>query len=698
MTGTSFRQYGVFVLGVISLTFLAYFPSLLNGFTNWDDPVYLTDNPLVQELTISNFTEIFSTFQIANYHPITLLSLSIEHMLVGLNPFIYHLSNLLLHLLNTWLVIIFVRKLDGQFKVALLAGLIFGIHPMHVESVAWISERKDLLYTLFYLLGLITYIASINRPEGKLNLRYVSLTLLLFLFACLSKGMAVAFPLSLVAIDIFKRRIAVKSILEKVPFFVISIGFGLIAIFAQAYSEAIRLDRLFHFYDRILIICFNVFYYLQQFVLPLKLSPVHPYPEIIPQTWIIYPGILLILAGFLIRYSKRLGNRLVLFGGLFFFSNIILVCQLVPLGSSIVAERYSYLAYLGLCIPTSYYILELHQYLKKKRRFWQKGILVSAVGATMLLLGFTTYEQCLVWHDSVSLWDQALNHYPGSVQALESRGKAFLTIQDYEEAKVDLMEALELEPNASPVLNNLGVVFSKLNQFDVAIDYFSRSININPTVFNSFLGRGHAYFSLGKNRLALNDFDKSILLADANPDGYANRGAVLMELDEKQAGLASLNLALTIEPFHELALLTRANYYSEVDDFPKAINDFKNLLTVSPDHVEALNNLGFICAIQGDYTKAISYFSGALKTKPDYPMGLKNRGLAFLKEKNYQHAITDFDMALKLDKEYGIVYYYRSQAHYEIGDTAKALSDALNAKRLDVDLEEEYLIKLNQHH
>ena len=229
--------------GILLLTFLLFYNTLTNNFVNLDDSGYVKDNPDIKDLSARNIAAIFSSFYNANYHPLTTLSYAIEYNLFALNAKPYHVVNLLIHLLNVFMVFRLVKKISNKPEVALLVALFFAVHPMHVESVAWISERKDLLYSFFFISGLSTYYDYIHTATNKSKL-YIY-TILLFLCSLLSKSAAITFPLMLLVFDYyFQRGWKKKVLVEKIPFFVLSLVFGAITIISEKSAGAINADLM----------------------------------------------------------------------------------------------------------------------------------------------------------------------------------------------------------------------------------------------------------------------------------------------------------------------------------------------------------------------------------------------------------------------------------------------------------------------
>ena len=276
--------------GILIVTFLLFYNTLTNNFVNLDDSGYIKDNPDIKSLSAKNIAAIFSSFYNANYHPFTTLSYAIEYNLFGLNAKPYHFVNLFIHLLNTFMVFRLIKKISGKIEIAAITALFFAIHPMHVESVAWISERKDLLYSFFFISGLSTYYEYIHATANR-NKWYIY-TILLFLCSLLSKSTAIIFPLMLLIFDYYFRRGWKKKVLfEKIPFFLLSLVFGVITILSQKSAGAINADLMpeYSLFQRFFVVCFTTSYYIVKLFLPFNLAVLHFAPTELPYYYYLSP-------------------------------------------------------------------------------------------------------------------------------------------------------------------------------------------------------------------------------------------------------------------------------------------------------------------------------------------------------------------------------------------------------------------------
>src|SRR5258706_5022627 len=259
---------------ILLLTFLAYIPALRAGFVNWDDGDYIVDNLIVKDF--ANLKSILSTPVQGNYHPLTMLSMAINYQISGLNAWSYHLFNLVFHLINCFLVYRLAMLLSYRnIIIAFTTAVLFGIHPMHVESVAWVSERKDVLYGLFFLAALISYTRYADTGSKKQYL----FAIFLMMLSLLSKPAAVVFPAALFCIDILrKRKLTLTLIIEKIPFFIPALIMGILTYYGQSNTGATDMAAFFGIGIRILIGFYGIMMYFFKMILPFNLSAFYPFP------------------------------------------------------------------------------------------------------------------------------------------------------------------------------------------------------------------------------------------------------------------------------------------------------------------------------------------------------------------------------------------------------------------------------------
>jgi hypothetical protein len=417
-----FPTYGWIIIAVF-LTGLVFLASLNNGWVNWDDDEYVLRNEMVHSLSLEHIGQMFTTAQqVGLYHPLTMLSLAIDHSIWGKEAFGYHLTSLLLHLLNVALVFIFIKKLGLDSKGAFLVALLFGIHPMHVESVCWISARKDVLYVFFLLLALLAYMKY--RASQSRKVMFYGFAIFCFIASLLSKSMAFTFPLVLLLLDYYEKRAFSKSlILEKIPFFILAAAALWLAKFGQQDSDSMMAVTSYPLYKTIFIGSYNVLYYGIKMLVPVHLAAFHPFPFLgkIELPWYFYASIIpcLALGWWLIRQGKT--NRKLVFGMLLFLVSIGPVLQIVPFGKTVSSERYTYLAYVGLFFLLAIAIQWLYTWLKSQNKRYTH-VLTMLLAAWLILLAFQTWNQSKYWKNGETLWSQVIDRYPEHYWAYRCRG------------------------------------------------------------------------------------------------------------------------------------------------------------------------------------------------------------------------------------------------------------------------------------
>lgn len=591
------------VLILIGFTFLAYVATMGYDFVNWDDIVYIMNNDMITSLSWINLKKIFSSYFMGNYHPFILLSFLFDFQLFKFSAHGYHVHNLLLHLVNSFLVYaFFFHLLKKNVKTAITIAMIFAIHPMHVESVAWISERKDLLYTAYYFLSLLAYLFYIQRGR-KL---YFYLSLLLFVFSNFSKAQAVTLPVVLILIDYFtNRKFDWKTVLEKVPFFILSLVFGIVAIFAQKEMNYINPIGLSAF-QSLFYAPYSLWVYLFKFLIPVNQLSLYEYP-LTPDgnlPFYIYFSPVIFLLFIWVIWKTWKSNSYVTFGLLFFLATIFPVLQFLPVGGAIVSERYTYIPYIGLSIIVSMAFWEYRTklILKNRRMMDYAGIFILAL---MVLL---TWNRTKVWKDSISLWTDLIEKNPACLQAYSNRASFHNEMKDFDKAISDLNEAIKLDVNDSKKLNlyfSRAMMYKKTGKFDSAIIDYSKNIEIYPASYKSYLDRGILYTDqFGKYTEGINDF-KSYLKLQPN------------DLN------ATFNLGVAFYKNHDP---DSARVY-----FVKVVN-------LDPANGKAYNLLMTICYQLKDYTAAYKYatLAGQCGIKVDVAMLTAIKGALGMKALNKQ--------------------------------------------------------------
>ncbi|MFQ5442322.1 MAG: tetratricopeptide repeat protein [Thermodesulfobacteriota bacterium] len=545
----------LFALSVALITLIVYLPALNNGFVNWDDPLYVTENLHIRSLDIK---WLFTGVVAANWHPLTMLSHTVDFALWNMNPWGHHLTSVILHALNTALVYMVTfrlisiaqkntdNKITGRVIAGAAAALLFGLHPLHVESVAWVSERKDVLSAFFYLIAILLYLQYAARGASKKPLYYV-MSLVVFTLALMSKPMAVSLPIVLLILDFYpldRLRNLKKAVIEKVPFFVVTIFVVVMTLSTQRTAMA---D--YPLTERPVVAIKGLVFYIYKFLLPLHLAPYYPMPlevSFLSAGFIISLLVILAISAFCVLTLRRTGKFTAAW--LYYFVTILPVIGIVQVGGQAAADRYMYLPSIAFFIIIGAGAGAGAGACRTAAKTFGNRIClfvpVLAVLAVSVLLAFQTVKQIGVWKDSITLWTYET---------------AFL------EKRLD-----RIKVPVEIVYYNLGVAYDESGRHYKAIEIFSYVISKSPRYAKAFINRGIAYGETGDLPSAFRDLNIAVKLAPANPNTYLNRGTAFL-----MSG-----------------------------DYGSAEEDFKRTVALDPENAVGFYNLGLVYLRTGDRKKA----------------------------------------------------------------------------------------------
>lgn len=678
---------------IISITSLTFSPTTKNGFTNWDDDIYVTQNPLIKELSPQGILKIFSSIhKSGNYHPLTLLSLAVEYKIVGLSPALYHINNILLHIINALLVFLLIYLFSKQTLISFITSILFAIHPLRVESVAWVTERKDLLYSIFYLGGLILYFHYLKTSKTK----YYFLALISFIMSLLSKSMAVTFPIILLIIEYYfhNQKIDKKTLLEKFPFFIIAFLFGIITIYAQKSVEAINIEQSKLLLDRIMIAAYGLLFYVYKIFIPINLSCLYPYQKPFPIQFILSPFLLIFFVAAFI-YFKIFSKKKIMFGLSFAFITILPVLQLIPVGSAIAADRYTYIPSIGIfyLLAEGFHFLYTKKYINDKNI---KSVLIVILIIIFLTLSSLSYHQCFVWRDSISLWNDAIKKFPAAETPYNNRANAFIDIGEFEKSLSDLSMAIQINPNNPQYYYNRGLAYSNLGQYDKSLADYNTAIEKGPNIAKIYNNRGNVYIKIGDNEKALEDFNTAINLNPQFAEALNNRANISISKGEYNAAVKDLDEAIKINPNYTEAYYNRGLCYHNLNEFEKALNDYTKTLTLNPNQIKAYNNRGGVYVKMKEYEKAISDFNNAISINSNYLPAYVGRGSTYLTTRQFENALSDFTKALSINPDYALGYVKRAETYIKINDYDAAYKDIKRAEELGGSIKQELIDELNK--
>jgi protein O-mannosyl-transferase len=542
----------ILATSVALLTLIVYLPSLQNAFVQRDDGSYIFENPHIRSIDLAFFKWAFFDFYAANWHPLTWIAHAFDYELWGLTPLGHHLTSVLLHAFNTFLVVFLVMKILEAFKArptnnglssfidekttliaAGVTGLLFGLHPVHVESVAWASEKKDLLCASFFLLSLLMYVTLLRDEDSELvssNIfaPYIHKSYLaalgFFILALLSKPMAVSLPVVMLILDWFPlaRIRSVKTFfsacIEKSPFFILSVVSSVLTIIAQKTGLSMALTYTVPMSSRVLVAAKSLAVYLINILWPVNLLAFYPYPKDVSLLSMKYIFAIALFVGITIVclvIQKKQKFWLVAWG--YYVITLIPVLGIVQVGGQSMADRYTYLPALGpflvMGIAAAWLWKKINSFMR-----WSliaKTVSISFAFLILLSLSYLTVKQIGVWKNDVSLWTNVIDNSPEPIlQAFTSRSMAFFSLGQFNQAIGDFTSIISLDPRSFPAYFYRGLSFYKTGQFEKAITDFTHASMLTRNNPGIFISRGLAYNNINRPELALQDFKTACGMGD----------------------------------------------------------------------------------------------------------------------------------------------------------------------------------------
>ena len=577
-TGSNSTWQIVFCL---ALTLIAYLPAFNGSFLNWDDDYYVTLNSAVQKFELR---ELLTKPVQGNYHPLTMFTLAVNYSLSGIKPWSYHFLNIVLHLLNTFLVFRLMLKLTRDNNIiSLTSSLLFGVHPMHVESVAWISERKDVLYSFFFLLGLISYLRYLD--SGKRSAYYI--TLLWFLLSLASKPAAVIFPIVLLIFDFFRKgKLSAPLILEKIPFIIIAAVFAYLALHGQEGSGARNNATYFPVERRMLFASFGYMMYFVKMIFPSGLASFYPLPAIdtpLPLSFILSP--VFFIATLALCFFTRKKFPEITFGFAFYFINLLLVLQFIVIGSAVMADRYTYIPYIGLFFIAGWLL---------EKKFRHKTMAAYSIIITIgIIFSSLTYLRAQVWKNSQTLWDNAIENAPSE--------------QAYFHRAIMLREEGNIEK---------------------ALEYYTKAIMLNDASYSAHCNRGNIFAEKGQDSLALVDYNKALEVDSSDAKVFTNRAGIYVKLKQYPLAEKDFEKAFALNPTLDVLFRNRALYYKYINENEKAIADIQTYLKTNPGDAKMISTAGQCFQNLKQFEESVKWFSRAIELDPGNGMYWANRSFS----------------------------------------------------------------------
>ncbi len=561
---------------IVVAVLLAYFKIFDAGFISWDDADYVANNKDIQNFSVDNLSRWFSSFYIGNYHPLTMLSYAIDHMFWGAAPGGYHITNILLHIANALLLYAFAKSVQANIWVAFFVAILFAVHPVQTESVSWVAERKNVLYGFFFLSSLWLY----TRYVAEERIGYLLLVIVAGVAAMLSKAAAVTLPLTLIAVDIWLHRPLRKAKvwLEKLPLLAAAVVLGLVAISAQK-SGAFLAHHDTTAWNAIVYAGYAYVQYIIHLLVPVKLSVLYPYPA---SPGAIHYLFLLLALGIVttgvIAYKRK---WYLLSGGILFYTvNIAIVLQFVQFGEVLMADRYLYIACIGVWLPLTYLLFDV---LAKRGK---QVIAIASAAIISVLFLFTTFNRNEIWQSELQFWEAIVETHPQSAVAQNSLGGVYMVQGRYNEALKYIDEAIKLDGNNYKAWYNKGVLHLRKGELSEAEAALNRSVNINQYT-KALFSRALLYQQAGQPLRALNDIEIVLQQEPYNARAHFIKGNCLEQTGSLETAISSYNKAVEYGNNEPLFYLRRGILKIRLGDYRGAIHDCSLVIERNPQNAEA---------------------------------------------------------------------------------------------------------------
>ena len=592
------------------VTFLVFLPAVFNGFVRFDDNLYVYENTAIRVFDFDLIRWAFSSVVVGNWHPVTMLSHAADLFFFGLDPRGHHLVSVLLHSLNTFLVFILnfrliVTALEGKggqggadnllraLSAALITALLFGIHPMRVESVAWVSERKDLLSALFYMLSILAYLGFAGKSSKRAA--WYALSLFLFLLALMSKPMAVSLPFVLVLIDFYplKRLSSIRAALtEKLPFFAASALMAAVTVMVQRHGGALAAKADYPLYERLYVSVRGFGFYIYKMLFPVKLAPVYPYPikaELFSFSFIgplLFVILMSLLAILLVKKS-----RLYISLWAYYLVTLIPVIGIVQVGSQSAADRYSYLPGVALFLFAG---LLFSKFFLRFKALACRATLTLVALAVIAVFCALTVNQSSVWKDDMSLWNHEIEIYPLRLpMPYSDRGSVYLRRGEFELALKDFNTGISINPNIPTIYNNRAVTYRRMGAFKEAMADLNRAIELNPKYHTAYNSRGVLFMKLKEFARALDDFKLATKFKPEYARAHTNKGVAHAKLGLFDEALKDHARTLKLTPWSAEAHYNLAVAYKNTGDMDTALTLYRRAAEMgSEPAIRALSRTG----------------------------------------------------------------------------------------------------------
>jgi tetratricopeptide (TPR) repeat protein len=706
---------------LVLVTMALYWPAKRHNFVNYDDDLYVTSNVHVENgLTWESIKWACLNPVCWNWHPVTVLSHMAVCQVCGLRPWGHHLTNMLLHALNAGLVFGLLQSMTGARWRSLLVAALFAVHPLRVESVAWVSERKDVLAGFFGLLALMAYArytevqslkSKVQSPKsvvrGPWSLSHLPssifylLSLFFFALGLMSKPMLVTWPFVMLLLDYWPLRrwepstvnspprrsevtagqlsTVLRLVTEKIPFFVLAVAASVVTFVVQQRGGAVTAAESLPLGARVGNALISYCRYLEKLFWPTELTVFYSHPGQWPVGKVLLAGGVILGLTVLVWLQRR-GAPYLLMGWLWFLGTLVPVIGLIQVGGHSMADRYTYIPLIGVLILTIWGVCEL-------TRRWRYDVLALAVagGAALVICLALTRQQIGYWRDGEALFRHALEVTENNQVARNNLAYALLEKGQTDEAISQYREVLRLDPDHAAPHNNLGAALDKKGQIDEAIRQFQEAIRLQPDYADAHNNLGAALGLKGQTDEAIRQLQEAIRLKPDHTEARNNLGATLGKKGRIDEATRQFQEAIRRKPDYAEAHNNLGAILVGKGQINEAVRQFQEAIRLKPDHAEAHYNLGVALGLKGQTDEAIRQYQEATRLKPDHADAHYNLGLALGTKGQTDEAIHHFEAALKAKPDYPEAHNHLGLAFVRQGQMDEALRQFQAALRLKRD-------------
>lgn len=605
-------------IGLIAAIIIVYWPVYKYEFITYDDNVYVTANKNVQQGFSPRILKwLFTSDYSSNWHPLTWMSHILDWNLYNDWAGGHHITNVLFHIFNTILLFYFLKKATSSLWPSAFVAAAFALHPLHIESVAWVAERKDVLSTFFWLLTMIAYLYYVKNSKIK----WYAAAITLFILGLMSKPMVVSLPFVLLLLDYwpFEMKFSKRLIIEKIPFFILSAASSVITFIFQQRTGAVTEVKSFGFETRAGNIIVSYAEYLYKTILPIDLAVLYQYPVAGVPVWkiLISAFVLILLSGVVIWYGRK--RKYIIFGWLWYLGTLVPVIGFIQIGAHAMADRYTYIPLIGIFIAIAFTAKEFYPKYKKALYFFAAFSLISLTAVSC--------NQIRYWKDSLSLFAHTLKVTKKNYIILSNYAACLKDAHRYDEAIKYTLKLLDGKPDSPENHNNLGSLYYETGRPDEAIEQFQLALKYKPAFPQAYYNLAIILAKQNKTEDAISCYQKAIELKPDYIEAYLNYAILLNQLRRFEEAIPVCNKGLQVEPDNVFLHGHLAMALSGAGRIDEAIKEVKYVLRVRPNDVQMYRNLGILLSQKGLTSQAIDAYKRALQIDPN------EQNIRFLLEK-----------------------------------------------------------------